>query len=163
VLLPIRHRCPAGAVIFGDNMVYRLVYTSKAISSVTDKDLEDILSKARANNSRLKLTGLLMFHNSEFFQVLEGRKASVEALFKEISDDPRHITVKRLDAREVEARLFGDWSMAYAPISPDDEGQLLGEGSFFHHFVPDGTSDEHTDRLTRFITKTAAKMIAARS
>ena len=95
------------------NIVFRLVYTSKAIASVTDEDLEDILSKARSNNPRLGLTGLLMFHNSEFFQVLEGREASVEALFKK---SPKTLDTSRSNvSTPVKSRracsVIGVWPM----------------------------------------------------
>ncbi|MEQ8246500.1 MAG: BLUF domain-containing protein [Alphaproteobacteria bacterium] len=144
-------------------MVFRLVYSSKAVARIDDRELQRILSKARTNNPQHDLTGLLLFYEGEFLQVLEGPKDEVEALFKRISNDPRHVTVKRLDAREVHSRLFGDWSMAYVPISAEQTRKVLGTGRFFGHFSPTEAGDEHTERLTKFIVSMAEKMVKPRN
>ena len=143
-------------------MVFRLVYSSKAVARVDDRELQDILSKARSNNPQHDLTGLLLFYEGEFLQVLEGPKDEVETLFKRIANDPRHVTVKRLDTRDVGARLFGDWSMAYVPISAEQTRKVLGTGRFFGHFSPTEAGDEHTERLTKFIVAMAEKMVKPR-
>ncbi|MCW5699979.1 MAG: BLUF domain-containing protein, partial [Rhodospirillales bacterium] len=115
-------------------MVYRLLYISKAKRDLNDQDLGQILAVSRANNSKMDITGLLLYLDREFLQVLEGGKQEVDSLFKKISSDDRHFTVKCLQAVEVDDRLFGDWSMAYLPISPDEKRKLMGEGDFFATF-----------------------------
>ena len=143
-------------------MVFRLVYSSKAVARIDDGELRKILANARSSNPQHDLTGLLLFYEGEFLQVLEGPKDAVEALFKRISNDSRHVTVKRLDSRETDKRLFGDWSMAYVPISAEQTRKVLGTGRFFGHFSPTEAGDEHTERLTKFIVAMAEKMIKPR-
>jgi len=142
-------------------MVYRLVYTSKAASELHDGDLRQILRSARANNAPLDISGLLLFHERSFFQVLEGAEERVEALFEKISKDMRHDYVKRLFADEVPKRLFGDWSMAYCALTPEEQGRLVGEGSFFSLFEASDPDDETSARLSAFVVKMAQRMVAA--
>lgn len=57
-----------------------------------------------------------MFHDGNFFQVLEGPADVVDACYSRIERDPRHRGCIRLLSEIVEARLFADWSMAYVPF-----------------------------------------------
>ncbi len=140
-------------------MVYRIVYISKATPSLDDKELDKILASSRKNNPKLDVTGLMLFFEGSFFQVLEGEKSQVESLYRYIELDSRHITVKRLQEGEVSGRLFGDWSMAYTPISKQDKQKLIGDGDFFSKFSPSNSLDVDTKSLTTFIAKMVEKMI----
>ena len=143
-------------------MVYRLVYISKANRHLDDRELDHILSVSRINNSRKEIGGLLLFHEGKFFQVLEGEESRVERLYDDIAQDPRHYTIKRLQAGQVDKPLFGDWSMAYVPISSEEKRKLLGEGDFFTSFSPSNISDEQTRSLTEFIENMARSMLRPR-
>jgi len=68
----------------------RLIYTSTSPKLLTGHDLENILSVSRRNNLRDGITGLLIYHEGSFLQVLEGPDAKIEASFERISSDPRH-------------------------------------------------------------------------
>ena len=56
---------------------------------------------------------MLLFTQGTFFQVLEGKKQSVRALYEKISQDSRHNNVLVLAQRCIEERNFGDWSMGF--------------------------------------------------
>lgn len=142
-------------------MVYRLVYISKASKDLNDRELAEILSVSRERNSRKEITGLLLFVEGGFLQVLEGEKKQVEKLYEHIGLDSRHFTVKRLQSGETGDRLFGDWSMAYTPISPEEKRTLVGDGDFFTKFSPSEDSDEQTKELLKFIGTIAERMVKA--
>ena len=76
-------------------------------------ELRDLLSKARANNKGLGVTGILLYHKQSFFQVLEGHDENVNPLFDQIALDPRHSRVLLLLRKQIEHRNFGDWSMGF--------------------------------------------------
>ncbi len=91
----------------------RLIYISSATHDFGQADLDQILARSRTNNTARGLTGMLLFHDSCFFQVLEGEAASVERTFATISRDTRHGGVILLESKSVAERGFPQWSMGY--------------------------------------------------
>ena len=61
-------------------MLYQLVYSSKAINKMILSHLIGILRKARINNKLSDVTGLLVFVDGMFLQVLEGEEGKVKDL-----------------------------------------------------------------------------------
>ncbi len=97
-----------------DRWMYRIIYLSTAARQITPEDLESILSHAQINNARDGVTGLLMFHDNNFLQFLEGEQAAVMACVKRIEANTMHRQIMRVFAGEVDQRLFAEWSMAFA-------------------------------------------------
>ncbi|MFQ1699748.1 BLUF domain-containing protein [Loktanella agnita] len=95
----------------------RLIYCSTAIRDVTDQELVDILRTARRNNIRNGITGMLMYHERAFLQVLEGAEEDVTACYDRIYRDPRHRGLITLDKAPASSRTFTDWSMGHVDPS----------------------------------------------
>ncbi|WP_171402482.1 BLUF domain-containing protein [Acinetobacter soli] len=97
-----------------------LMYASKTRSehSQIKQDLMDILTEAVNFNSRHDITGVLYYGNGYFLQYLEGEKNQVETLFHSmILKDQRHKNCEVIFLESSEERLFGRWSMKFAPIN----------------------------------------------
>ncbi len=92
---------------------FQSIYISVPSSQFRPPDLPDILAVAREHNSKVGISGLLLFHGGSFVQVLEGPKADVEALLKRIAADPRHDKMKLLLQKDVEKKEFEEWSMGF--------------------------------------------------
>jgi hypothetical protein len=97
--------------------MHRLVYysTNRILGPHHDlrAQIDQILASSRRNNSQVGLTGALMFSSGFFGQILEGSQDAIEATFERIQQDPRHGDVSLLEFASVDARSFGDWSMAF--------------------------------------------------
>ena len=50
-----------------------LIYASVATHDYAENELDTILETAVRNNARLEVTGLLLYSNRRFLQVLEGK------------------------------------------------------------------------------------------
>lgn len=99
--------------------MYQLVYVSTATHEFDSTQLAELLSKARENNSRDDVTGMLLYHGGSFFQVLEGSEDRVRSIFTRVEQDPRHQKITVLhEEDEVDDRDFPDWSMAWC--APDE-------------------------------------------
>ncbi len=109
----------------------QMIYISAATVPFTPEDLASLLNKARANNSSVDVTGMLIYHEGSFFQVLEGPAEEVFRIYDIIADDPRHDDVKLLLKSMVEKRSFEDWSMGF--VNPDRAlfQQIPGFADFF--------------------------------
>ncbi len=102
----------------------QLIYISTARAPVDQALLGAILETSRANNQKAGVTGLLVSGGRRFLQALEGPDQAVLDAYARIQADPRHFALVLLSCRTVEARSFGDWSMAYegAAEVPDQAG-----------------------------------------
>ena len=99
--------------------MFELLYTSVAPQCLSEKELMSILIKARIKNKTLNITGLLVYHDREILQILEGEEAAVKALFQAICEDVRHTRVEVFYEGYIQERAFTDWGMAFKSL---DEG-----------------------------------------
>jgi hypothetical protein len=120
-----------------------LLYTSMATRPMTDEDLVTILQVSRRNNTADEMTGLLLYHNGNFMQILEGPRVNVEHTYQRITRDPRHRYVVTVLKQPITERTFGAWRMSFVnlhnPTVADDPGysryllNTLGESGFYRH------------------------------
>jgi hypothetical protein len=101
----------------------QVIYASAATVPFSEIQLTLLLTAARANNTRLGVTGMLLYQDGSFLQVIEGDEPILEALFQKIGRDERHVRVNTLLRREVQTRHFGDWAMGF--VSPKHLTQAL--------------------------------------
>ncbi len=77
--------------------------------------LSAILLDARRCNSRDDITGMLICRADLYLQLLEGPAEAVDAAYRRIAADDRHLDLRLLSRQPVEARLFPLWSMQDDP------------------------------------------------
>ena len=106
--------------------MYHLVYVSHAAQAFHEADLLAILNESRANNKKNEITGMLLYLQERFIQVLEGDEKVVNELYEEIRKDPRHKKVTLILEGNSPHRLFKDWSMGFKKISESDFTKLSG-------------------------------------
>ncbi len=103
-------------------MLYQLAYVSLSQTSLSQTLLYEILDVSQRNNAQDEITGILMYHDKLFFQVLEGERGVVEnCYFERICDDPRHTSLSLMWANLVQRRTFSDWAMGY--VGPEEIGE----------------------------------------
>ena len=100
--------------------LFQLMYVSTATEPMTDEALSGLLHRARERNSRLGITGVLMYKRQRFLQVLEGLEDSVREIFAAIAQDPRHEQIQTLFTSPIERRTFPDWQMGF--VACEDAG-----------------------------------------
>jgi hypothetical protein len=102
-------------------MVYQMAYVSVTDTQLGNDDLSDILSASILNNERDGITGLLIYHDQLFFQVLEGAEDMVKKSYKRIAIDQRHHGLSNVWEGQADERAFPDWAMGL--VSPDTLGE----------------------------------------
>jgi len=91
----------------------QLIYYSSARATRQRSDLREILDSAVRNNERLDITGVLLHHQGNFVQVLEGPVAALDATMSKILADPRHHDVMIVYRKAVDHRAFPSWHMGF--------------------------------------------------
>lgn len=120
-----------------------LLYTSIATRPMSEQDLIDILEVSRRNNVADDITGLLLYLNGSFMQVLEGPRANVEHTYQRIVRDKRHHYVATVLQEPIAERTFGAWRMSFVNLSnptvADHPGysryllNAMGDPSLYRH------------------------------
>lgn len=105
--------------------MYHLIYVSQAARPLSESDLIDILRISRESNTRKNITGMLVYLNDKFMQILEGEEETVKELFDHISADPRHNRVIQVLEGNATERTFKDWSMGFKRLYDGDELETL--------------------------------------
>ena len=116
-----------------DSMLFHLIYVSTAISPRTLEDHARLLSKSRARNKKLGLTGMLLYRDGYFMQVLEGEENDVMAVFADIKKDIRHHSIDVLRSEYIQHRDFPDWTMGFTDVGELDTEGVPGFTRFLEH------------------------------
>jgi hypothetical protein len=114
-----------------DDLIH-IVYVSFANEQLSEKALEDLLTSIRKKNEKQDVTGLLLYNDGSFIQVIEGADETIRNLFDVIKQDRRHSNVVKLLEEPIEKRAFPDWSMGYRKLSKKQSSRLPGYSEFMH-------------------------------
>lgn len=90
-----------------------LSYLSEAISDMSFLGLMRLLESARIFNEKNGITGILLYDNQQFGQIIEGEHANVMKAWKRIQEDKRHHRVELLEIREITERSFPEWLLRF--------------------------------------------------
>lgn len=101
-----------------------VLYASTATTPFSEVDLAVLLSTSRLNNERNGLSGMLMYREGYFMQVLEGSEEQVTRTLGTISADRRHTSLRILEQEVIPGRRFGSWAMGYRSTDDLDGEQL---------------------------------------
>lgn len=98
---------------------HQLIYVSD-LANQDESQLGPILESAVRHNTQDGITGMLLYSEGNFLQVLEGPIDAVKATYARICKDSRHQNASLLLEQDVPQRHFANWSMGYHRLGPDD-------------------------------------------
>jgi Sensors of blue-light using FAD len=120
----------------------QLLYVSHSFADICPVALDDILTASRRNNVLMGITGLLIFVDGGFLQVLEGDERPLRELYARIATDRRHRDPRLMLDREVPVRAFGEWNMGFerpGMEDPETAGMFGVARSAIHDRLSPGT------------------------
>jgi hypothetical protein len=107
------------------------IYASTAELTFNESDIPALLTHARTANAARDITGMLLYIDGGFFQVLEGDADAIDEVYRRILRDPRHSRVTLIIREPIAARAFSEWTMGFCTVDSQAAGQLIGENDFF--------------------------------
>lgn len=114
-----------------DAKLVHCIYTSAATIRFDSDLILELLDRARSNNAKLDVTGMLLHDKGSFFQILEGDPKTISSLLAAIQNDTRHDRVVKIIYEEIEQRNFTDWTMGFSCISRQELNGIEGLNDFF--------------------------------
>jgi hypothetical protein len=111
-----------------------LVYISAAEHLMNHDELLEILTVSRKNNEKNLLTGILLYGEGTFIQVLEGDEKALNDTYKNILADLRHKNVIKLMEGEITERQFPEWRMGFKSANAAEMAEI---SAFVNPRLPD--------------------------
>ncbi|WP_372645401.1 BLUF domain-containing protein [Ancylomarina sp.] len=109
-----------------------IVYLSYSVKELSESELNSLLATIRRKNEVQNITGLLLYNDEAFIQVIEGNRETIHQIFDLISKDSRHSNIVKLLEEPITKRAFPDWSMGFRKIDKEQNLQLPGFSDFMH-------------------------------
>jgi hypothetical protein len=103
-----------------------IVYVSTAKRLLSEEELLDLLMASRIKNDVINITGMLLYGEGTFMQVLEGEPDELDKLFGSIKEDSRHKNIITLITGVITDRNFPEWRMAFASVNAETLEEFKG-------------------------------------
>lgn len=124
--------------------VYFLIFISSTSHEWADDELITMLEKSRVNNRCREITGMLLYYQRNFIEILEGSRETIESLFSEkIALDPRHRGIIKLLSGYEPHRSFPTWSMGFRRVDQSEVAEHLASfnPAVEAHEIPEGSPE----------------------
>ncbi len=128
-----------------------LIYVSSAVKPFTQNELVELLTKSRESNTKVGITGLLLYKNGNFMQLLEGEEETIQTLHKKIAEDERHKGLITLLQGPLQERGFPDWSMCFYDLASPDVHSIPGYNEFLNTPLTDESFSADPTRCQRLL------------
>ncbi|MEB0263711.1 BLUF domain-containing protein [Mucilaginibacter sp. 10B2] len=111
----------------GNHIIMKnIVYVSTAVNLMHENQLFDILHNSRLHNQALNISGVLLYSEGTFIQVLEGKDGMINALYARIKADQRHKDIITLIDEPITEKSFAQWLMGFAITDKEKTEKLVG-------------------------------------
>ncbi|MVO08394.1 bluf domain protein [Flavobacterium sp. TP390] len=110
--------------------MYRIIYLSSATTKFTNEEILTLLNASRKNNEANEITGLLLYSDGNFLQIIEGKQKKIKALYAKINMDQRHRNIIKVFEGKVSHRIYPKWHMGFNSIDKEFENQTIGTDSY---------------------------------
>jgi Sensors of blue-light using FAD len=97
--------------------MFHVVCASTASHLLTKAELQAMLEKTCETNAKVGITGMLLYKDGSFLQVLEGDQEAVMKLASRIKEHHGHKNFQMLLRGTSEHRLFPDWSVGFRNLT----------------------------------------------
>ncbi len=102
-----------------------IVYISNAVKLFEEKHLEELFYEIRQNNFSKDITGILIYKEGTFIEILEGRDQDICKMFKTIQQDKRHNNITTILDRMNGKRLFTKFRTGLSSLNNSRQLDIL--------------------------------------
>ena len=103
------------------------IYTSCESHPMSAVEIDALIRRSRESNALHGITGVLIYVDGCFMQVLEGSPERIDELYAKILVDPRHTRITRIILEAIPRRFFGESTMSLSELSSAELADLIDE------------------------------------
>lgn len=120
-----------------------------------DSEIFKIVETAQKYNKPHDITGLLLFIEGAFIQLLEGEESVIKDLYRKISQDERHEQAKSLMQGPIKKRDFESWNMGLKIFTKQDidDLKMINQNQDFNLLKDLTTKQDLAIELMRYFYK----------
>lgn len=122
-------------------MLFYIIYQSTPTGKVSLERLKEITATSVKWNNDQHITGILIYHDHQYLQYLEGHEKAVREIFQKIKKDPRHQNVIPKVVGYTNIRVFDGWSMG-SWIVKNEAPEELSALSALNEYISDPLNSE---------------------
>lgn len=130
-----------------------LVYVSAGVRVFGEEEIKEILAQSHRNNARDGITGMLLYRDGNFLQVLEGPDAAVQSTLQRIRGDKRHGGIVVLKKQNIDDRNFSEWTMAFRTVGSAEMQEVEGYSPFMELSFDSQAFKDRPDFAYRMLLK----------
>jgi len=108
-------------------MIKTICYVSALELNVSAPNLKEMFSNIKNKNISTNISGVLLYKNENFLQIIEGEEKTVNALFSKIKKDNRHSHIITLIDFPIPQRLFKEYKTSFSIVKSSNEFNALFE------------------------------------
>lgn len=108
-----------------------LIYVSNSCEASGPPQLDRILDSSVRHNMAQQITGMLLYADGGFMQVIEGEDAAIDETFGRIQADPRHTNIILIDRAPIAERSFPGWTMGFRRLGAEEAAAHPAYAPFF--------------------------------
>jgi hypothetical protein len=94
---------------------------STAAPSLNREGLSELYKEVIFKNAKLNITGILLYSDGNFMQIMEGEGEDITALYHNIENDSRHRDLIKLTERNIAQRIFENYSNGFTIVNNEPE------------------------------------------
>lgn len=110
--------------------MHQIIYLSSSKKILSPEQINELLSKSREKNLKNNITGILLYFDRDFLQVIEGEKKAIQDLFEIIKKDERHTEIITVFNKKINEKHFPEWNMGFASTDYQKLRTLTGFENF---------------------------------
>lgn len=104
------------------NDLTQVLYVSQA-RAADIHSIRALMRRSIENNTKLGLTGLLLYTGDHFAQLIEGPGPALSDVMWRIAQDDRHTRMRKLATKQVSVRSCREWAMKLL-VAPEVDHQV---------------------------------------
>lgn len=116
--------------------MYRIIYLSSATTKFTNDEILALLKNSRTNNNANNITGLLLYSDGNFLQIIEGKDKAIKKLYQKISVDSRHKNIIKVFEGKVSSRIYPNWKMGFNSIDKKIAQENIYKDTLYEDYDP---------------------------
>ncbi len=101
-------------------MWHTIAYVSTS-SKLSNHQINELMSDSKLKNEEDGITGVLMYSDQNFFQIIEGEKKIIIELYAKIERDPRHYNLIKIFDRQIKKPSFTSFQNSYTIVNQEKD------------------------------------------
>ncbi|WP_051957605.1 BLUF domain-containing protein [Altibacter lentus] len=107
--------------------MHTICYLSNKVPHVDLHNIEELFETTQRNNLSNNITGILLYLDGNFLQVLEGKKEVIGPLFDSIMKDARHTSIFVILDKSIDDRTFNHYRSGFSVVKNQTDLSNLKE------------------------------------